>query len=121
MAIWYEEPAHVQGGAGQRRPAERRADERYPCAKAAFCFSPTAPGRLWAQVRELSTTGVGLVLDREVKPNSRLVIELRRDPASAPLPRPARVVYAIRQARDRWVVGCEFDARLSEHLLRTLL
>jgi hypothetical protein len=109
---------------GQASPVERRAWIRYPTDRDAFCQPET--GRkdhdLWwqAQIRDISTGGIGLVLNRGFKPGTLLSVELPSTNQSLLILRLARVVHATAQADGSWVIGCEFATHLRDDDLQAL-
>jgi hypothetical protein len=70
--------------------------------------------RCWANVRNLSAGGIALLTNRHVKPDTRLVLELRSRTSDAIVTRSARVAHATRDSAGNWVIGCEFDTPLDE-------
>jgi hypothetical protein len=99
---------------------ERRAAVRYACVLETACRSlaGSADVRWPARVRDISATGICLLVSRRFEPGSLLAIDLSSDFASAPL---ARVVRVNWQADGDWALGCAFVTRLSDEELRTLL
>lgn len=103
------------GFATSRRQGERRAAVRYQTNQTFSYFTTPKSERLWARVRNISVTGVGLVVSRALDPGTVLTIELKEAQLSA------RVVHSTRDAAGTWLVGCQFDTKLSEAQLRELL
>jgi hypothetical protein len=60
-----------------------------------------------AQVRDLSSGGIGLVICYPFKPGTYVAIDLQRGTALA-RSLLARVVHANEQADGTWTIGCEF-------------
>lgn len=78
--------------------------------------------RQWrARVRDLSTTGVGLLCTRREEPGTFLAVELQSGDRSLRYTLPVRVVHALAQPNGRYLLGCEFVRALSEEELQSLL
>ena len=108
----------IPGSAGfatSRTQGERRAAVRYQCNQRFSYFSTPRSERLWARVRNISVTGIGLVTSRALDPGTVLTIEVKDAQLSA------RVIHSTRDAAGTWLVGCQFDTKLSEAQLRELL
>lgn len=108
-----------------RPRAECRVFERHSCELPAICQPPTVWGDKdlhWAAtIRDLSVSGIRLVLRRRFEPGAGLAIELPATdscPASTVL---ARVVHARSQGDGSWALGCKFVSPLSDEELATLL
>jgi hypothetical protein len=93
---------------------ERRSWERRPAG-------PTVPSGLivsvgkesrWARVRDVSVSGIGLLLAAPIDPGTVLSVRLRAPGEPAAKARPAVVVHAA-QAGASWVVGCAFKTPLT--------
>jgi len=101
---------------------ERRARVRYPCSLLTVCQRPHAAlDDMWfpAAVRDLSTDGVGLVVDCPFAPDTLLEFAL----VSPELPTTvlARVEHASPVGDGRWLIGCAFIQKLTEVELDSLL
>src|SRR5262245_34981456 len=97
------------GGAKPAQEVERRAKVRFLCNQQAFC-QPVTEDLWWqATVRNLSYSGMALVITRRLEPGMTLAIELEG------LARPVRacVIHVERQAEGGWLVGCELDQELT--------
>jgi hypothetical protein len=100
---------------------ERRAVVRYLCDQEISYYTPSARLRHWARVRNISTGGVGLLLNAPIEPGTALAIEMKTmDPATS-LTLPARVVHATKQEGGSWIMGCKFLKRPTEKNLLPLL
>jgi hypothetical protein len=147
-------PGHNAGPAPANPPApERRCRDRYPCLDGGvlrLAVRPALGGRR-ALLVDLSTGGVGFLLDRPLEPGAVLALELcgpgggeaqgrvarvahcRPHPApfDAPwLPRPPALARLARRlfgrpadpaAGQAWLIGCTFSQPLSEAELRELV
>ena len=102
---------------------ERRADPRYSCREKVCCYSLTAERyeRCSARIRDVSVGGVGLELNHGFEPGSLLIIEVQSAVRHLLLPLTALVIHSTMEAEGNWIVGCEFNRRLSPEELRSLL
>jgi hypothetical protein len=100
--------------AGPPMRIERRAAIRYESTQEAWCAFRSEPQRAWGRVKDISVRGVGLLLDREVKPGTRLVVEIHSKVQPLPMRVPAHVVRCEKHSSTTWVVGCQFEIALSE-------
>jgi PilZ domain len=101
----------------------RRAEPRYHCGPAtAGRISKTDDETLRrAWVLNLSTTGVGLLLDSSLEAGTPLTIHLKSTDGSAFFDLPAHVAHATVQANGEWLIGCELAAKLRQDELDVLL
>ncbi len=104
---------------------EKRSSRRYssePQTTISLLVRPTFLS-LNARVRDASTTGLGLILDRRLEKGTILHVQLpgqrHRRLSSALLS--ACVVHATPQADGTWLLGCKLSALLKEDELKTLL
>ncbi len=106
--------------AGRRSEAERRRAPRYPCALDAACQPVSGrAGHSWtAQVKNLSTSGVGLVLDRRFERGTILVLDLQGPGGDLARTVLARVVHVTPQGEKGWLLGCAFTSELDDDDLR---
>jgi hypothetical protein len=102
---------------------ERRGAVRYPCDltpswhfsdETEFTSSP-------AGVRDLSSTGIGLLMKAGIKPGRVLIIHLQSSQGCLSRPVPVRVMHATFQPDGDWLVGCQFLRRLSHQDMLELL
>ncbi len=118
-----EEALSSEPSRGQVSPADRRGAERYPCDLQPFwrivggeqVDSPPA------RVRDVSLTGIGLLVQQPIKPGTVLVIKLQTRDQRLSRPLPARVMHATPQAAGDWLVGCQFIRKLNDQDMRALL
>ncbi len=109
----------------QTLPAECRVRERHPCDLEASCQPVAARGDNdlhWpGSIRDISTSGLGVILKRRFEPGAGLAIELPgvgdRDGETLL----ARVRHATRLADGRWLHGCAFISELSDDELYAFL
>jgi hypothetical protein len=106
----------------KRPPSNRRAAVRYQCG-------PATPGRVeldgqsWqrAWVLDLSLGGVGLLLSRPLEVGQHVIVHLKSEAHQKTYQLPARVCHARGQPDGDWIVGFEFDIRLTDEVLDALL
>lgn len=102
----------------------RRRDTRYPCSLKGQC-RPSGHAfstGVWpVNVRDISVSGIALVLSRRFEPGTILVVELldqKEQVSQIFLVRVARV----EQLADRaWLLGCTLARRLDENELKALV
>jgi PilZ domain len=72
-------------------------------------------------IRDVSTTGIALILTRPFEPGTLLFIDLSANPNPVLQRRPVRVVHAKSEEEGRWMVGCIFASPLSQKELHRIL
>jgi hypothetical protein len=104
-------------------PAERREAERFPPEITPVCRvgGLTLPVISRAIVRDLSATGIGLLVNQPMKAGTVLVLCLESVDRQLARPLPARVMHASAVSEGHWLVGCQFVRCLSEPELQALL
>jgi hypothetical protein len=114
------QPLHVSADRTPGRGRERRVAVRYPGNPDASChaYAPSV-GLYPGWVRDISTTGIALLLPCEFEPGAPLTLELENPALGLVRVVPARVVHSIAvPLDDRWLHGCVFDEPLTEEELR---
>jgi hypothetical protein len=103
--------------------ADRRREERYACALQPFWRVAGEEGAesLPAGVRDISASGIGLLLAEPLKPGTVLVISLQASAGRLSRPLPVRVMHATAQPEGGWLVGCQFVRRLTAQDMAALL
>jgi hypothetical protein len=108
--------------------AERRASVRYPCSTESFstdnsCRPITArKNEAWsAVVRDVSTGGVGIVVNRRFEPGTLLSVELQDAEQTVNRTLLVRVVRVLRDGDDQWLLGCAFTNKLTDADLLALM
>jgi hypothetical protein len=117
-----EPKAPAGPGCASRRPGtERRAAVRYPCDLASSCHTITSRREdAWtAAVKDISRTGIGLLLGRRFEPGILLAVELPAEGGSQLLL--ARVIHARAQGEGVWLIGCALVNPLAEDEVQALL
>jgi hypothetical protein len=113
-------PSVLPSKNGSALGRERRVAVRYPGNPDAACraYAPSA-GIYSAWVRDISATGVALLIGYEFEPGSLLTIELENAEQGVGSVLRARVVYALEVPPDkRWLHGCAFERPLTDEELR---
>lgn len=103
-------------------PEERRTRDRYTCDLKSSCKPIEAQtATAWpAKIRDVSATGVRLMMFRRFEPGTLLVLELQ-DTTGAARMFLACVVRVARQMRGRWSLGCALDVELDDKDLEALV
>jgi hypothetical protein len=105
---------------GPVRSRERRVAVRYPGNPDAACraHSPSA-GVYPAWVRDISATGIALLVPAEFEPGAILTLEIENAGRGVSCVVRARVVHALEVPPDRrWLHGCAFERPLTADELR---
>jgi hypothetical protein len=100
---------------------DRRASPRHPASIRVSCqlLDDDAAGPGWtAQVRELSTFGIGLVMPEPPGHGQLLAIELARANGTFVRNILARVVHEVRESPRSFMVGCAFIKEMADEHLR---
>src|SRR5436190_16361947 len=103
-----------------RDPANRRAWVRYPCGQKSVCraVANSQHGGLWpAKVRDISTSGISVIMSRRFEVGTVLVVELANTSGDESLLLLARVVRVTQRLRDDWVMGCTLSKQLGPNEL----
>jgi hypothetical protein len=108
------------------RPDDRRAYVRHAVGLGASCAIDTAvcggTPEMWpVVVRDVSATGVGVLLARRFEPGTDLCIELRAGPDAPARSMPMRVVRVVAEPLGHWAHGCVFLTPLSKPELAELV
>lgn len=109
------------------RGADRRAAVRYPCSEDGFGLDNscrpigTERTEAWAAcVRDLSTGGMGLILNRRFEPGTLLVVDLQDAEQAAHRTLLVRVARVHKEGQI-WLLGCEFIHKMTEQELLALM
>ncbi len=99
---------------------DRRIAVRYAANPDTDCHASLSPGRSHpAWVRDISATGVGLLMAREVKPGTDLTLILENVAQGLLRLLRARVVHAMEvPPNSYWLHGCSFERSLTNAELR---
>jgi hypothetical protein len=74
-----------------------------------------------AFIKNISATGIGLLLSHEVAPDAVLFVQLRGLRRGGSRTHLARVVHVTPGGPGRWLVGCRLTCTLSDEELREAL
>jgi hypothetical protein len=99
---------------------ERRVAVRYPGNPDAAChaYAPSA-GVYSAWVRDISASGIALLIECEFEPGALLTLELENPEQGVRTVLQASVVHALEvPPGERWMHGCAFERPLTEAELR---
>ena len=102
--------------------AERRAAPRHASTLVLTCY-PAGAGlgeRRRARVRNVSRTGIGLAIDRRWDPGTTLVLEMPAEGEGPVRTLQVQVVHNTPQLGGLILVGCTFQAPLSDADLQAL-
>ena len=100
---------------------EQRPAVRYLCDRDVACSEVSTRERLGARLRNISISGIGLLLHAPIPAGTDLEIEVRTKHPDRPLRVLARVVHATKQAEGNWIIGCTLVRKpMEEHLLALL-
>jgi serine/threonine protein kinase len=112
----------VEDGPAERPEAERRGSIRYPCQLESMC-SPVGKGQNpWqAGVRDISVTGLGLVIGRRFEPGTVLAVEWQQIVEEIPGSLLVRVARTQTVAPGQWHLGCRLAQSLGEEAVGALL
>jgi hypothetical protein len=127
QAVCEAEPVHELAPITSRSgpsPAgvEKRRERRHTCRQLVSYTADIEDDCHWGLAVNASTGGLALLTKEELKPGTRLALELSAlTPAALPGGLPATVRHAHHQAVGSWLHGCEFDTPLTEEQLKKLL
>jgi hypothetical protein len=111
--------------AGALPGIECRVWQRQPCNLKTFCQPIAARADndiMWpAKLKDISRSGVGLIVGRRYEPASVLAVEFPGAGATSTEVLFARVVHATALANGYWLLGCAFASELSEFEIQNLL
>ena len=102
---------------------ERRASVRLKSNAKGHCQSLSLQREMsWeAVVRDISSSGIGLLLPRRFEAGTLLTIELTETAEGKKHLLIARVVHATPQPEGNWLVGCTLASSLAEDEVQLLL
>jgi hypothetical protein len=104
----------------QKCRRERRATVRYPCDRTGSCAVFPSYETFRARVQDISARGIGMIMAREFKPDTLLIVELAKRDGSSRLGVASRVTHSLKLGAF-WSIGCEFDTPLNEEVLQALV
>lgn len=112
------------GGTPTSRPfVDQRTRPRFTCdVEAIYQIVAVSEMQAWpAQVLNISATGIGLLVDREVLPGTLLSVDLTPRKSGTVKTMLSCVVHVGKQGDREWALGCNFITELSEKDLKELL
>lgn len=94
---------------------ERRAALRQLCGRDTLCRVICLVRRppVAGVIRDISTTGIGLLMEKPVPPGTFLSVDVSRQNAEVEQPLTVRVVRFRRQENGQWLIGCSMLQPLS--------
>ena len=101
--------------------AERRRAVRFQCFRVISLVTKPTGERVWGRMRDVSTSGIGLVAGTKIEAGTQVVLELKSTTFLPTLALPARVAHATPRASGSWLIGCQFDEPLSDEQVQSLL
>jgi hypothetical protein len=116
-----EQEGQARDSASQTPGAERRAAPRLPSTLKLTCY-PVGGGlmeRRQARIRNVSRTGVGLVVDRAWPVGTTLLIELPAVEEAVKTVR-VKVIHSTPQMGGMMLVGCSFENQLTDAEVQAL-
>jgi hypothetical protein len=99
---------------------ERRGATRHPSSLKIACYpvGGSLMERRQARIRNVSKTGIGLVVDRAWQSGTMLIVELPGEESTKTVR--ARVVHSTPQMSGTYLVGCNFESALSDAEVQAL-
>ncbi len=111
--------------AALRNPSgqERRVAVRHSCGPETYCqmIDPADAGVWPAWIRDLSATGIGLLIARRCEPGSVVAIELENSVQGVSPRLVARIIHALEYPNGHWLHGCAFTRPLTDEELQALV
>jgi PilZ domain len=103
--------------------AERRCATRHPSGQRTVCQPIILRGAepVPVVVRDLSTSGAGLICRKALPPNTFVTMELQSMKGGPSRRLHARVIHVTSQGRQGFLLGCAFSRALSAEQLAALL
>lgn len=104
--------------------AERRAAVRYyPSGSDTFSHMSAVieglPGS--AHVRNISATGISLIVDHDLDQDSEVQLQLRNLTKLFSCRIPLRIVYMVERPSGEWILGGAFVRKLTDNEMKALL
>src|SRR5262249_34363780 len=96
-----------QSVAPQLQLAERRGQPRHECGEIAHCFAVITGQDFSARVKNISRTGVGILLDAPIPVDAPIILRLPRLSQCPPRELHATVVHCVPYSSEEWIAGCK--------------
>jgi hypothetical protein len=108
---------------GRPHPTDRRRAIRYQCTleTSANLIAQVEGDTMLAKVRNISVTGISLVLAQKLEPETVLDVEVFNKTRQYYCRVPLRVVYVLDHADGNFLVGGAFGRELTDEELKGLL
>ena len=100
---------------------DRRAAVRHFVRPDVTACAPQRTRQWKAIIRDLSTTGIGLILNQSFDAGTELAVELFSPDMALAYTMLTQVAHSLPQANGSCLVGCRFVRELSEEELQNLL
>jgi c-di-GMP-binding flagellar brake protein YcgR len=115
--------AHFGARRERPDPSDQRQWKRFPALMTAhYQLVALDDARQYdAKVLDISATGVGLLVERDIENGTLLSVELHNAAGTAERTMLACIVHVTRQASSEWALGCNFIRSLSEEDLEALV
>jgi hypothetical protein len=115
------ERAELHPGTAVGAGVEARAAPRYDCAKRICCTRMATSEVLSVLVRNLSKTGIGLVVERPLPTRDQLALTLPELDPPHPTTVAVEVVHCMRYTPRSWLIGAKFSTPLDDQQMLLLL
>src|SRR5262245_9895051 len=114
---------HTQGGRFMSQPSDRRREERFPVNADTSCtfVSPVVEDFGPAKLKNISASGIGLLLTRRVEPGTMLAVSLSNPGRRFSKTVLVRVMHVTAQHGGVYLVGGSLDTPLAYEELSTLV
>jgi hypothetical protein len=101
---------------------ERRAAPRLPSSLKIACYPAggSFAERRQGRIRNVSRTGIGIVVDRAWQSGVTLILELPAEEGEGAKAVRARVIHATPQMSGMFLVGCNFENALTDAEVQAL-
>jgi hypothetical protein len=109
------EDAEVESNSGDPLPERRRA-ERHPGGQDVTCRQPANVYTTLMQIKDVSTSGFGLLGSRRFEGGNVLILELEKA-VPHPISVYVRVVRVAAHSDGRWLLGCALFSELTDEEL----
>jgi hypothetical protein len=102
---------------------ERRLEVRYRCSRSHMCRVLVRPSfrNLPAFLDQVSTSGVGLIIQERLEPGSVLALQLPSVRAGMSQVQSACVIHVHPDGHGAWFHGCSLSRPLSNHEIAALI
>lgn len=119
-----DQPAFLSEEPDKPPGAERRVAVRYyPSGADTFThMNAVVEGFAGtARVRNISATGISLIVDHDLDPDTEVSLQLRNLSKLYSCRLPLRIVYMVERPSGEWILGGAFVRKLTDHEMKGLL